>query len=269
MGSKQHTRYFVVGSVAAKFYGLDLGREPKDIDVIISADWDKPYNNFGLSRTEYFVNNELFEILRRYSSQTHAFHYLEPNLLYTLKLSHMSHDLKNKSWGKHMKDLLLMESKGWKVEPEMLKECYEFWDRYYQDKDHIKLNKTPKEFFTQEYNQQHDYLHSLFAFEDEPMFKKFLRDGSDVFPDKQKFMELSYQRKVKAVLEESKVIAYERKIPLIYGFKKLVTDLSKGWFNYWIIEHLIELYYRVKNETEWFRHEVNKVNEILSTTKKD
>lgn len=73
----------------------------------------------------------------------------------------------------------------------------------------------------------------------EPIYKKFLQDGSEIAVDKQKFESLSYIEQLYSVVEESMVVAYERKLSLINGFKHVYTKLSKNWWNDFITANFV------------------------------
>lgn len=134
-----------------------------------------------------------------------------------------------------------MDSLGIKPDMELVYALKKEWTEFYKGKDQIKLNKKPEEFFIASYNQQHDQLHEHFKLTDEPIYKKFLKDGEPVAVDKTKFSLLTYQEQIYSVIEESMVVAYERNLNLLNGFKHVYTKLSKNWWNDFITEHFVEI----------------------------
>lgn len=155
-------------------------------------------------------------------------------LMLTLKLSHMHYDLKNNSWHKHLHDIKHLFSLGYKPDEEYLLLLKNEWTKFYKGKEKINLNKKPEDFFVADCNQSHDKLHLHFMFGSEPIYKKMLRGNSEVAVDFNKFTNLTEQEKLYSVIEESMVIAYERNLSLLNGFKHLYTKLSKGWWNDYI-----------------------------------
>lgn len=246
-------RIIIIGSKALEYYGINVGRVPKDTDLILEKEIEL------FSNSEAIMDNKLFTIIFKYCNQNSHTQYLEPNLMLSLKLSHINHNLKNNSWGKHCNDIILLYNLGYKPNQELLDELYDYWNDFYKDKDHIKLNVSSNEFFKSEYNQSHDELHTHFATTDEPMYKKFLKDGSEVAVDKKKWDKLSEDDKFNAVLEESMVLAYERKVSLVYGFKHLLTKCSKGWFNKFMVDNFYELLTFCKDESPNFKDISNKL----------
>lgn len=239
-------RIIIIGSKALEYYGIDFGRTPKDTDLIMEKEMELP------SKTEAIVDNKLFNIIFKYCNQNSHTQYLEPDLMLSLKLSHINHDLKNKSWGKHCNDIKALYKLGYKPNQELLNELYDYWNDFYKDKDHIKLNVPANEFFKSPYNQSHDELHTKFVYLDEPMYKKFLKDGSDVAVDENKWNKLHKIEKFYAVVEESMVLAFERNTSITQGFKHLLTKCSKGWFNKFMVDNFHELLNFCKDKTEDF-----------------
>ncbi len=108
--------------------------------------------------------------------------------------------------------------------------------------------KDSKEFFTDKvkYYYEHDSIHELMAHYDKPMYLRTKIDET-VECHKSLFEALSYEDRVKQVLEECYVIALERCLyPLIkgevnipafthkdafkYGLVRVSTNLTGGWF---------------------------------------
>ena len=174
-------------------------------------------------------------------------------LMLTLKLSHMHYDLKNNSWHKHLHDIKHLFSLGYEPDEAYLLLLKNEGTKFYKGKEKINLNKKPEDFFVADYNQSHDEIHLHFAFGSEPIYKKMLRDGSEVAVDFNKFYKLTEQEKLYSVIEESMVIAYERKLSLLNGFKHLYTNLSKGWWNDYITLNFKEVIEGIEEHSYIFK----------------
>lgn len=174
-------------------------------------------------------------------------------LILTLKLSHMHYDLQNSSWHKHLHDIKYLYFLGYEPNEEYLLLLKNEWTKFYKGKERINLNKKPEDFFVADCNQSHDKLHLHFAFGSEPIYKKMLRDGSEVAVDFNKFYKLTKQEKLYSVIEESMVIAYERKLSLMNGFKHLYTKLSKGWWNDYITLNFKEVIEGIEEYSHIFK----------------
>ena len=219
---------FQVGShLMARFNLLSPARLEKfsvtdsDNDVIVSSEKNKQYLLSLSDKFDVFVHPEICTLLRDALEDLSI-----PTIIQSLKLSHMHYDLPQ--WHKHCHDIMYMDSLGIKPDMKLIHALKKEWTKFYKGKDKIKLNKKPKEFFTASYNQHHDQLHEHFKFTNEPIYKKFLKDGEPVAADKAKFDLLTYQEQLYSVFEESMVVAYERNLSLLNGFKHVYTKLSKN-----------------------------------------
>ncbi len=233
---------FQVGSrIMAKFNLLSPMRLMKlsqdyDVDVIVTNEDEKQYLLNLSDKYDVLVHPKVHDLLEN------ALNNLAisiPILMQSLKISHMHYDLPQ--WHKHCHDIMYMDSLGIKPDMELVYALKKEWTEFYKGKDQIKLNKKPEEFFIASYNQQHDQLHEHFKLTDEPIYKKFLKNGEPVAVDKVKFELLTYQEQIYSVIEESMVVAYERDLSLLNGFKHVYTKLSKNWWNDFIAEHFVEI----------------------------
>lgn len=210
--------------------------EDSDIDVIVNSEEDKEYLLSLSKNYDVLVHPEVYNLLKNALDKLSI---PIPVVMQSLKLSHMHYDLKQ--WHKHYHDIMYMDSLGIKPDMELVYALKAEWIKFYKGKDKIKLNKKPKEFFIASYNQRHDQLHEHFKFTDEPIYKKFLKDGEPVAVDKSKFDLLTHQEQIYSVIEESMVVAYERNLSLLNGFKHVYTNLSKNWWNDFITENFVEI----------------------------
>jgi hypothetical protein len=177
-------------------------------------------------------------------------HYAEPDELYTIKVSHAEWDV---HWEKTMHDIEFLHSKGCKVIEPFYQALYKDWERIHGKKK-VNLNKTNEKFFTRTVvrHYDHDFLHAQMAYYDEPMYQKMKFDRSLAKVEKVLFNKFSESDKLRAVREETCVIALERYVitskfkinPYIAyrrALKDLIIHLTKGWFARYMIEHHGEL----------------------------
>lgn len=112
------------------------------------------------------------------------------------------------------------------------------------------LNQSNEEFFDDAVvkTYDHDYLHELASFGDQPLYTKLKRDDSKAWCEKDLWDALPYEDKVKCVSEESYVIAMERflirnnwnysyKGAYYQAVKKVCTTLTSGWFRDFAIDN--------------------------------
>lgn len=177
-----------------------------------------------------------------------------PDELYTIKVSHAFWELKNKSWDKHMMDVMFLQSKGAKLIPELYKILYKVWEDTHGKKS-VNLESDPEMFFNDKIVKRiydHDSLHESVAYYDRPLFERILRDNSEVAVDKSKWDALDHEDKLKMVREEVYATALERKlVPSNYTtspgaayawtLRKTITSLTKGWFALFVVENFKDL----------------------------
>lgn len=227
----------LIGSKAAKFWYPDF-REPKDEDHF-SPDPDLPGDNFWHeSFPEAWAQN--------FTAQ--------PDLLYTIKVSHSPWALQNGTWEKHMADILFYQHKGAEFSRAAWEILHPVWKETHGIK-RVNLNKTKEEFFgdavVRKYD--HDSLHDSVAYGDEAMYIRILKDGSDVLVDNDKFWAMSHEDKLKTIREEVYATALERwVIPTDYrisprmayakAMKKSITSLFKNEWALFIILNYKDLY---------------------------
>ena len=86
----------IIGSTAIKNFFPDFPRNPKDLDYVVDNEDNKNSDN-----TEYLYN----PIILKYQKDG----YLKPELILSLKISHLFHDI---NWFKHIFDVQFLISKG-------------------------------------------------------------------------------------------------------------------------------------------------------------
>lgn len=98
----------------------------------------------------------------------------------------------------------------------------------------------------------HDYLHELIAYYDEPLYKKMQKDFSLAWCDKDLWYTFTHEQKLKCIAEEAYVIAIERflvssdwntpaKLAYFKALDKICTTLCSGWFRDYAIDNYPEI----------------------------
>lgn len=123
--------------------------------------------------------------------------------------------------------------------------------------NHPPLNKTKEEFFGDGIYRKydHDTLHELVAYSDEPIYKRILCYGEEVKCSEDKWYDLSSEEQLQCAAEEVYVTALERfiltdhslpyKLAYIKALDKLCTTMCSGWFRDFGIdnyEYIISMY---------------------------
>ncbi len=229
----------LIGSQAIKIHFPDF----RDVS---KSDWDYhspepvriPYE--GLERWDCFVDPRLGE----YPWGPIA----TADELYTMKISHGYWD--NGSWDKHASDIAFLQRHGAVFIPELHDLLKPIWAELNRPNP-ISLNKNAKEFFNDAVNYVyvHDTVHESVAYGERPWFEAFLKDGSEVMVDNEKFFGLPLESRLQAIREELYVIALERKLipdgykgsPLAayrWALRRTAISLFK---NRWALELLLHL----------------------------
>lgn len=186
----------IIGSTALKYHYRDFTRDPKDLDLIVK---DK-FQHAPKKGVEYLEN----PVLLKYQDEG----IIEPQLLFTLKMSHMFWDI---NWEKHMYDIQFLKSKYLMIDNKILNEFVDYWEETKPKIRRSQLAMTKEDFFTNNVNEdvdEHDFLHTLIN--PVPMYTRLLKDGAEVELDKEKFDKLYRDDKLEVIREETYVMAYER-----------------------------------------------------------
>lgn len=189
----------LIGSKAIAWHFPDFPRKPKDTDYAVKVEIKS-----GRKDVEYLYNPVLFE--RGYGNQE----VLEPNALYTLKVSHLFWDI---DWEKHLDDVIFLHDKGCTLDYSLFKALRKFWEEYLPTVRRSDLKMTKEDFFTNKVNEDvdsHDDLHrELSAISGlTPAFEDILVGEVEVCEDK--WSNLSYWEKVRVVQEETCIMTLER-----------------------------------------------------------
>lgn len=268
-----------VGSTALAFYKISLNREPKDIDLICTDEQYKDrikgfmsygYRVMGLENKpntkvaflqntstatikiveaslwrldeHYKVGSDswLFDNLSGdYWEMFNGVRYVTPSVVLMMKLSHR-YKKDSVHFHKTRLDILALRKQGIKLDDYLSKVLVE--RQRLTNPAGYKLNVNKKEFFTDNvpYVVDHDNdLHVPLAHLDQPAYRYYMKDGAEVFCDKEKFFALPEEYRLYGVLEETYVLACERaliphgtdpKKAFDIALEKVSTSVTSGWF---------------------------------------
>jgi len=218
----------IIGSTAIKNYYPDFPREPKDIDIVV---FDKQKREGVIE----FLENP---VILKYQDSG----YLKPDLMLSLKISHLFWDI---NWEKHLFDVQFLLGKGCKYNLSLINELRSFWDSFLPKIRRSRLEMNKEQFFTNSVNEnteQHDYLHILLN--SVPMYTKLLKENCEVELDENKWQSLSFEEKCDVVFEETAVMAFERFKIIDYriAYKKQLKDNIIKHFPFYIELFTIQNY---------------------------
>lgn len=249
----------VIGSTSIKHWFPDFPREPKDLDIIYTTklSLNKEYikSKYPNTKIEFLLNEVIFDYRKRNNLICGVQDYLEPDYIYTLKISHCLWDLDNGSWLKHIWDVQWLKEKGCKFIPELFYQLYSYWETIHGKRKTSNLNMSAEKFFDNVvgFPVEHDYLHTLliqhpyFKGQELPTYTKILKDGAEVDVSEEKFNLLTEQEKFNLVFEEVAVMGIERYGEMYYkkGYnrmlKKFILNHAPVWEAIWIVMNHKEL----------------------------
>lgn len=121
----------VIGSTAIKHHFPDFNREPKDLDLITFEFTD--YSRFKplCEKVEYLKNkiiSDRYYNKEEFEKDPFKQYIISPNDLLTLKVSHICWDI---DCIKHLWDIQFLLKKGCKIDYELFKKLFEYWNTYY------------------------------------------------------------------------------------------------------------------------------------------
>lgn len=250
-----------------------LGRKPLDFDFICTmneyTDWlevnghkVKPTKIYPIADGKKMIvegeTNCEFEILQPGASNEMFLKLVEadpdtiqtsfgmiPNLdlLFTLKSSHKYLKDSPHFW-KTLKDYHRLKMIGASIRPEYMDFFKLREQETYAKQKHPSLMQTKDNFFKDDgiqYVYDHDDIHDSVKHLDKPAYRYYMKDGSEVFSDKNKFFACSREIQLYGVVEEAATLAIERSLvphPGVmtpqaawgFAFSKVLTSITSGWF---------------------------------------
>lgn len=224
----------IIGSTAMKYHFSDFNRVPKDLDYAVLNS-----KEFKQSREIEYLENP---ILFKYTNEE----YIPPNMLLTLKISHLFWDI---NWDKHLWDIQFLLKKGCIIQMDLFNDLLQYWKDTKEKVRRSDLMMSKEDFFSNAINydeHEHDHLHTLLN--PIPMYTRILADGAEVELDESKFIKLSHEDKCAVVFEETAVMAYERykksnyNVAFIRMLKKCIMQHFPIYIAIFAIENYIELH---------------------------
>ena len=192
-----------------------------------------------------------------------------PVILYLTKLSHAHFPIHIE---KTFRDIIFMQRKNLheEISPYMLKyheqRKKEIEERVAR-KTRVNLNKSNEDFFAPSQRIRkyvHDDLHKAVAYFSEPMYERCKYNKNKAKIERELFEQLPTVMKLMMVREEAMVIALERLIipgkeenpnkAFHWAIKKLILDLTTGWFREYILNNLYLLENPDVNYVKKFRN---------------
>ena len=258
----------LVGSRALNFWRGQPSKDTTDWDVISEqpipgCEWHEPDN---LNNRQMAVDYNSFETVLHPSGV--QLYIMQPMGLAIMKRSHLWRDL---SFQKHitmyhrggLSDWLkpaLASGKFPLIEADLAERTKLTHTTYPQKNPNLMQLKD--DFFNDAVKKKydHDFLHTVVAYEDAPIYTKMLRTANLAWCDLDKWLLLTKQQQLYAVAEEAMVIAIERflvpkqwnfppKLAYMNAVQKICTTLCSGWFRDFAIDEypaVIDLYDPVK-----------------------
>lgn len=258
----------LVGSRALNFWRGQPSKDTTDWDVISEqpipgCEWHEPDN---LNNHQMAVDYNSFETISHPSGV--QLYVMQPMGLAIMKRSHLWRDL---SFQKHitmyhkggLSDWLkpaLASGKFPLIEAD-LTERTKLTHAMYPQKN-PNLMQLKDDFFDDAVKKKydHDFIHTVVAYEDVPIYTKMLRTTNLAWCEHDKWVILTKRQQLYAVAEEAMVIAIERflvpkqwnfppKLAYMNAVQKICTTLCSGWFRDFAIDEypaVIDLYDPVK-----------------------
>lgn len=230
----------LIGSSAIKHHYPDFPREPKDTDYVVTTNVKRAINHDSKPINEEYLINDLIGHLEGVA---------EPNILYSLKMSHViGWDI---NWEKHVFDIQFLKGKGCVLDKQLFINLYNYWHTIHGPNKRSDLDMTAEDFFDNALNTPHDYYHTLLN--PVPIYTKILKEGAEVEVCEQKFNDLSFDDKLDLVREEVMVMAFERykKRGFQHAYsimlKKFILNHAPLWEAIFILENYIILHKPNKN----------------------
>lgn len=245
----------IIGSTAMNKFESSW-RSPKDFDYFYV---DEPIVKLGDGhKIPENVYNKVLEFTEK--------GFLTPEGYYNLKMSHFQFDIR---WDKTKADIISLQNRfGFgKVDKDFFDVLYNHWLTTVKNRKHkINLSMENDEFFDDAVKRiyDHDELHEIMALHDEPLYKKILKQPDKPSVDYKKFLALPENQQLDLCREETYVISMERFVlPSDFAYsgldayrqsqKKLITNMTKGWFPLFYTENLNKLRMPHINFVDYFK----------------
>ena len=247
----------LIGSQALQYWD-------RSFKVRSNSDWDiiskDKISDDNLSIEHHSFDSIGNDDLLNYASESYIeiagqkVHVVKPVGLTIVKRSHLWRD---RSFEKHItqyhRHLKLYREYFTKKDIEVLNKRTKLTALAYPQSN-PNLMQSVEDFFDdaviKKYN--HDYLHELIAYNDEPLYKKMQKCSSSVSCDVDLWYTFTHEHKVQCIAEEAYVISIERflvpsdwqtpsKLAFYKSVNKICTTLCSGWFRDYAIDNYTEV----------------------------
>lgn len=176
------------------------------------------------------------------------------DLLFTIKSSHKY--LKNSPFfWKTVKDYHTMKHLGASIRPEYQEFHKVREDETYAVQKHPKLNQSKKDFFVETdnfYQWDHDDIHNAVKKFDQPAYRYYMKDNSEVMSCKVKFNNCSREIQLAGGVEEASTLAIERSLvpspgvmtpkqAWLFALSKVCSSITSGFFRKYCYENIFEI----------------------------
>ena len=259
-----HSKWRIIGSVAARHWFPDFKRVPLDIDLLTSAEIVTGSSKICVVDCQWHAAADAIIGMNRDPV------FLDADLLFTLKISHAHWNIK---WQKTMFDVNYLKSKGCSFNREAYDLLFAVWEVQH-GKKRVNLNQPVEEFFTDAVVRIHDHedLHELVKFNARPMHEYIRPNHGTAFCSEKVFSSLTLGQQHQTVLEELLVTAIERsgltslhrdsqKTVAVYdAYLRLCTSMTTGWFARFLILNRVEI---LSQRSVW----ITKLNTALEQIK--
>lgn len=240
--------WLIIGSTA-QYHWFKDSRQPKDLDLLT------PAKIVGNKANVCIVDSQWHELAEEIIAASTDKVFADPNLLYTLKVSHAHWDI---HFDKTLFDIHFLQGKNCRLIVPLYHSLVKMWEKIHGEKK-VNMNQGLDTFWNDAVERIHDheYLHEVVKFNNIPMHNFIRPDLTRAWCDELKFNQLDDEQQYETCLEEILVTAIERckltkessKIDRLKAIKiahkKLCTTMAKGWFaRFLIINHYNLLYVR-------------------------
>ena len=240
----------LIGSRALNYWFPEAQVRPQsDWDIISNdpidgSEWHDPATLYNQEFANRYCSHHTIEF------NGHTLRVMLPMGLALIKRSHLWRDL---SFQKHVthfhKWLFTFYNQRDTIDQQFLQRRIDLTKQMFPQ-GNPNLMQKKDDFFadavTKKYD--HDWLHELFAYHNQPLYVRLLRDPNLAWCDKDKWETLSDEEKTQCVAEEVYVISTERflvpndwKYPAKRAFMKsadkVCTTLCSGWFRDFAIDN--------------------------------
>lgn len=230
--------WLIVGSVAAHHWFPETWPKCKDIDILTPDEISGTFD-CRIETQWHDVAAEIIEVNRDSV-------FVDPDMLLTIKFSHAPWNVK---WEKTMMDIHRLQEAGCQINWDFVPKLRKVWAETHGSK-RVNLRQPVTEFFSHDVVKRaypHELVHECVAFNPSPMHESIRPDLSSVWCDRAMFEALSEEGRLQCAKEEMMVVAIERlnltststiaeiRRALSYAFKNLITSMTTGWFNDFMI----------------------------------